>query len=131
MKNFGIRETIAPFLSLFLSAGTLVCFAIPAMFVTLGMGAALAGLVADHPQLIWLSKYKFEVFSVAAIMLLIAGVLQYRARFLPCPLAPKQARACKILRRVSLVIYALSVVIFLTGAFFAFAAPYVLLEDHP
>ena len=55
MKNFGLRETIAPFLSLFLSAGTLVCCAIPAMFVTLGMGAfvficiTLIGLIKKGP----------------------------------------------------------------------------------
>jgi hypothetical protein len=131
MKNFGVKQTIAPVFSLFLSTGTLICCAIPAMFVTLGMGATLAGIVADHPNLIWLSKYKFEVFSIAGIMLMIAGILQYRARNMPCPVDPAQARACKILRRVGIAIYAFSVVIFLTGAFFAFAAPYVLLEDHP
>jgi len=131
MRNFSFRETIVPMFSLFLSTGTLVCCAIPAMFATLGMGAALANLVTEFPQLIWLSKMKFEVFSFAGVMLLIAGIMLYRARNMPCPVDPKQARACKLLRRISIGIYAFSVVIFLTGAFFAFAAPYVLLEDHP
>jgi hypothetical protein len=33
--------------------------------VSLGMGAVLAGLVSDFPQLVWLSKHKIEVFGLA------------------------------------------------------------------
>ena len=58
MKTFGLKDTLAPTLSLFASAGTLVCCALPALFVTLGAGAALAGLVGEFPQLVWLSTYK-------------------------------------------------------------------------
>lgn len=127
MRNFGYRETLAPILSLFLSTGTLVCCALPALFITLGMGAALAGLVSSFPQLVWLSEHKALVFGLAAVMLILAGVMQWQARNLPCPIDPAQAKACKRMRRVGIYIYLFSVFVFLTGAFFAFVAPYVLL----
>ena len=122
-----IKQTIAPTLSLFLSAGTLVCCAIPALLVTLGMGAALAGFVGAFPQIVWLSEYKTVVFTGAAAMLTLAGIMQWRGRNAPCPIDPVQAKACTRLRRISLGIYIFSLLMFLTGAFFAFVAPYVLL----
>ena len=124
-KPFGFKDPLAPTLSLFLSAGTLICCALPALFVSLGMGAVLAGLVSSVPQLVWLSEYKAAVFTVAAIMLIVAGYMMWQARNLPCPVDPAQAKACTRLRRISIGIYIFSVVIYLTGAFFAFVAPYI------
>ncbi len=127
MNNaYGWKQVAAPVVSLFTSAATLVCCALPALMVSLGMGAVLAGLVSDFPQLVWLSRHKAAVFGGAALLLLAAGIMLWRARNLPCPTDPAQARACKLLRRVSLIIYGLSVLLFLTGAFFAFVAPLVL-----
>jgi hypothetical protein len=63
-------QLLAPTISLFTSAATLVCCALPALMVSLGMGAVLAGLVSDFPQLVWLSKHKIEVFGLAAVLLL-------------------------------------------------------------
>jgi hypothetical protein len=119
-------QLLAPTISLFTSAATLVCCALPALMVSLGMGAVLAGLVSDFPQLVWLSKHKIEVFGVAAVLLLIAGAMLWRARYLPCPIDPVQAKACTRLRIISWVIYWISVLIFATGVFFAFIAPLVL-----
>ncbi len=125
-KSFSPKDTLLPVLSLFASAGTLVCCALPALLVTLGMGAALAGFVGGFPQIVWLSEYKGLVFGFAALMLSAAGFMQYRARNLPCPADPAQAKACMRLRRVSWWIYGFSVLCFATGFFFAFIAPYVL-----
>jgi hypothetical protein len=116
---------LAPTISLFTSAATLVCCALPALMVSLGMGAVLAGLVSDFPQLVWLSKHKVEVFSLATVLLLLAGIMLWRARYLPCPIDPEQAKACNRLRIISWVIYWISVLIFTTGVFFAFIAPLV------
>lgn len=127
MRHFGYRETLTPLLSLFLSTGTLLCCALPALFITLGLGAALGGLVSSFPQLVWLSAHKTLVFGSAAAMLVVAGVLQWRARNLPCPADPAQAKACLRMRRAGIYIYLFSVFVFLTGSFFAFVAPYVLL----
>ena len=114
---------LAPWLSLFASTGTLLCCALPALLVTLGMGATLASLVTAFPQLIWISQYKGLVFSTSAVLMALAAYGHYRARNLPCPLDEQQARACSRSRRWSLIILALSGFLWLVGAFFAFAAP--------
>jgi F0F1-type ATP synthase membrane subunit c/vacuolar-type H+-ATPase subunit K len=127
MENFNKKQLLLPTISLFTSAGTLICCALPALFVSLGMGAVLAGFISNYPELIWLSKYKAYVFSVAAVLMLVAGIMLYRARNLPCPADAKQADACKRLRKISVYIYLFSVFVFITGFFFAFIAKYVLL----
>ena len=110
-------------LSVFTSTGTLVCCALPAALVAVGAGAALAGLVGAVPQLIWLSQHKVPLFAVAAAMLAVAGIFQYRARFAPCPADPRLAAACERTRRVSARVYGVSLAIFAVGFFFAFVAP--------
>lgn len=126
MRHFSFKDTLTPAMALFASAGTLVCCALPALMVSLGMGAALAGLVTQFPQLVWLSQYKGPVFGVAGLFILLAGMMMLRARALPCPADPDKARACTRLRRVSWWIYGLAVLSFVTGFFFAFIAPYLL-----
>jgi hypothetical protein len=113
----------ASLLTLFTSSGTLICCALPALLVALGAGAALSSLIATVPQLVWFSEHKTAVFSAAAIMLTLSGILQWRARSLPCPADPALAQACKRLRRQSLSMYLLSVGVFAIGGFFAFIAP--------
>lgn len=122
MKEIDKTSLLAPSLSLFTSLGTLVCCALPALLVTLGMGAVLAGLVSAAPQLVWLSAHKEAVFSVAAIMLLIAGGLQWRNRNAPCPADPAKAAACMRLRKASRWIWGIAVVLYSIGFFFAFIA---------
>lgn len=112
-------------LALFTSGGTLICCALPALLVALGAGAALSSLIATVPQLVWFSEHKVGVFSVAAIMLLASGLLQWRSRYLPCPVEPALAQACIRARRQSLWVYCFSVAIFLVGGFFAFIAPWI------
>ncbi len=112
-------------LTLFTSSGTLICCALPALLVAPGAGAALSSLIATVPQLVWFSEHKTGVFSAAAIMLLASGVLQWRARYLPCSNDPVLAQLCMRTRRQSLRVYLISVAIFLVGGFFAFIAPLV------
>lgn len=113
-------------LSLFTSAGTLVCCALPALLVSLGMGAVMAGLIEAVPWITWLGRHKVTVFAVAGVILASAGAWQWRARSLPCPADPAAARACQRLRTASWVIWGLSVALFLVGGFFAFFAIHVL-----
>lgn len=122
----GLKQNAAfTTLTLFTSLGTLVCCALPALFVALGAGATLAGLVSDFPQLIWLSERKELVFGGSAVLLVIAGIMLWRARYLPCPADPKQAKACQNLRRFSIVVYGFAVVVYAVGFFFAFIAGYL------
>jgi hypothetical protein len=109
--------------SIFTSTTTLVCCALPALLVAIGAGAVLAGLVSAVPQLVWLSAHKLEVFGAAGVMLALAGVMQWRARSLPCPADPRLAAACARMRRLSVVIYWVSVAIYAAGVLFAFALP--------
>lgn len=121
MRDGGTRT--ASLLSLFTSGGTLICCALPALLVSLGAGAALSSLVAAVPQLVWFSLHKDIVFGAGALMLAAAGLLQWRARSLPCPADPALAAACGASRRSAARLYLVSLAIYLTGAFFAFLAP--------
>ena len=115
-------STLPAFLSLFTSTGTLICCALPALLVSIGAGAVMAGLIEAVPQITWLGKNKELVFSIAAGMIAVAGAWQWHARSLPCPVDPAQARACTRARWISWIVWWISVGAFVIGAFFAFFA---------
>ena len=121
-----LKSKLTSYFSLFASMGTLFCCALPSLFVALGMGATLAGLISSFPQIIWISKYKNTVFLLSGALLLFACFMQYKSRFEPCPTDPALARACNSARAWSFWILVISIVIWLVGAFFAFIAPYYL-----
>ena len=122
-QRIGSRLT---WFSIFTSASTLLCCALPALLVALGAGAALATVVGVVPQIVWVSEHKTLVFVGAGVMLAVAGYLQYRARFLPCPADAGLAAACSRQRRVSNVIYFVSLAIYVIGVSFAVLGPYLL-----
>lgn len=124
-ENYGGKHTILSVLSLFTSLGTLVCCALPALLVTIGAGAALAGLVSTAPWLVALSKYKVWTFGVSGMMILLAGLMRWKTRKLPCPIDTDKAKACAKLRRVSGWVYWLSVLLWCLGFFFAFIAVHI------
>ncbi len=117
------RNNIIDTLTLFTSFSTLVCCALPALLVAIGAGAALAGVVSSVPQLIWLSEHKTGLFIFAGCMLALSGTLRYQSRYAACPVDPAQAAACKKTRKVSGIVYTVSLIIYATGSFFAFIAP--------
>jgi hypothetical protein len=122
-----LKQTkISSLLSLLTSTSTLVCCAIPALLVALGAGAALSSLVSVFPQIVWLSEHKSLVFGVATLAMVLAGVMQWRARYLPCPTDPALREICLKTRRNSLVIYWMSLGILAVGAWFAFVAPLLI-----
>jgi len=122
MKQVDKKSLLLPGLSLLTSMGTLVCCALPALLVTLGAGAALAGLVSAVPQLVWLSAHKQAVFGLAGALLGIAGFWQWKNRHAPCPADPAQAAACTRLRKASWWIWGFAVMVYTIGFFFAFIA---------
>src|SRR5919108_264339 len=81
------------------SLGTLLCCALPAVLVSIGAGAAMASLVTNVPQVVWLSEHKIALFIFAAIMLAISGLTTYINRHAPCPADPRQAKSCRRVRR--------------------------------
>ncbi len=122
MKQPSKNSLILPLLNLFTSFGTIICCALPALFVTIGAGAALAGLVSNVPQLVTLSKYKVEVFALAGVLLVITGVYQWKIRNAPCPFDPELAKACNRIRSINKYVYLFSLTLYLIGFFFAFLA---------
>ena len=120
MKPISSKSLLLPSLSLFTSLGTLFCCALPALFVVLGAGAVLAGILSSAPFLIVLSKYKVLLFFFSGTLMAISGYFIWRSKKAPCPADPLKAKACKRLRAASLVIYFISVTIYAIGFFFAF-----------
>lgn len=127
VRTIGLRDSLAPTLSLFASTSTLICCALPALLVTLGLGASLAGLVSAAPWLVALSKYKVWLFAGSGLMLAAAGLMHRRAARLPCPADPAKAAACMRLRRFSGWTLGVSAVVWTVGFFFAFLAAELLL----
>lgn len=117
-RNLGVT-----FLTLLASGGTLVCCVLPAVMVALGAGATLAGLVTAVPQLVWLSEHKAVVFGIASGLLVVSGLLLWRARTLPCPTDARLAASCARLRRASVLLWGAAAAGTLLGAVFAFVLP--------
>ncbi|AZZ37291.1 hypothetical protein CIK05_10995 [Bdellovibrio sp. qaytius] len=118
-----VKEGILSYLTLFTSMGILICCALPALLVSLGLGAVLAGLASKWPSLIWISEHKLQVFIFAGAMLAFNGAMMWMNRNAPCPIDPKLRDACIRGRAFSKWIYIFSVLIFLVGFFFAYLAP--------
>ena len=117
------KSLLASYLSLFTSFGTVFCCALPSLLVSVGMGAAFAGLIGVFPQIVWLSENKILVFSLSGILILISCRLLYINRYAPCPIDPDQAKACAVSRKWSLRAIILSAILWVCGFFFAFLTP--------
>jgi len=122
-----LRETAAPTLALFASISTLLCCALPALLVTIGSGAVMAGLASNVPGYVWLTAHKVELFALAGVLLAGAVWARWATRNAPCPVDPKQARACTRMRRMGGIILWIAIIAYLVGGFFAFFAADLLL----
>lgn len=118
-----LRENLVNYITLFGSMSTLICCALPALLVSFGLGAVLAGLAANIPWLIWISENKTIVFAIAGIMLIGNGLLMWFNRKAPCPIDPKLRDACVSGRKMSKLLYGISLVVYLIGFSFAYIAP--------
>ena len=114
--------------SLFASSSTLVCCAIPALIVALGAGAALSSFVSIFPQVVWLSEHKAEMFGFAGLLMIVSGAFQWHNRSAPCPTDPALRDACLKTRKTAGKLYAVSVVLYLIGGWFAFIQPWLSAE---
>lgn len=117
-----MREILGPFFALAASLTTLVCCALPALLISIGAGAVMAGLAANVPGLIFLSERKGLVFGVAGGLLALAALMRWMTRNAPCPVDPVAARACKTARRDGGVVLWVAVIAYGVGGFFAFFA---------
>ena len=118
------------YLSLFSSAGTLLCCALPSLLVLLGLGATVASALASAPWLVSLSRHKGWVFAGAG--LLVAANFYYVYRVAPRVLvergacSPDDAEACGRASRTSRGLLWASAVLLLIGLSVAYALPVTL-----
>ncbi|WP_371396250.1 hypothetical protein [Fretibacter rubidus] len=124
--KLAMRETAAPMVALITSLSTLVCCTLPAVMITLGMGAALSSLTANVPQLIWLSERKPLVFGGSFVLLMLAWLMRYLTRNMPCPTDPAAAKACAALRSFGGWVLYIGFAVWAIGAFSAFILPKIL-----
>lgn len=123
-SRYDVYNWLSP-LSLLGSLSTLVCCALPAVLVSLGLGATLVGLVGTFPGLVWLSENKILVFGGAGVLLSLNGFLLWRGKNAPCPTDPRLREICIVTRRRGLWWYFLSLGLYATGAIFAFILPWL------
>jgi hypothetical protein len=118
-----MNDKSANLISLFASSSTLICCALPSLFVTIGAGASLASLVTIFPLLITLSKYKVYITLSTLIALIIAGIVNYKTYHLPCPVDPALGATCMKQRKRSRYLYYSSILIFLFATIFTYLIP--------
>ena len=114
------RDSIGPTLALFGSASTLVCCALPALLISIGAGAVMAGLTAAIPGIMWLSAHKDILFVLSGVLMIFSTSLWWRQRHAPCPVDPVKAAACHRLRRINKWLLAVAWLAYACGLFFAY-----------
>jgi hypothetical protein len=115
---------VVSYLSLFTSIGTLLCCALPSLFVLFGLGATVASVLSQAPWLVSMSHHKHWVFLTAG--LLIAGNFIYVYAIAPklqvrrgaCD--PSDPAACQTASRFSRIVLWCSAVLYLIGCFSAY-----------
>ena len=117
-----LKHKSVTFFTLFSTTGTLICCALPIIFVTLGMGATVVAMTSTFPFLVTLTHYKIWVFAFSGLMLLTSGWLMFRSSR-SCPADRVLAEACNTAHKWNKRIYWSSLVIWGVG----FAAAYLLL----
>lgn len=113
-------------ITLLVSSSTLICCALPAVFVLLGAGATFASLVNTFPELIIISHYKIQISIFTLIVLIAAGFLIKKSESLPCPVDPELRFICLKTRKKNKYIFLFSVGIFLFASIFTYILPIYL-----
>jgi hypothetical protein len=123
------ESRLPAYVSLFASVSTLLCCALPSLFVLLGLGATVASMLTSVPWLVTLSQHKGSVFAVAGLLF---GLNVYYVRVLVprlqgsagCP--PEQREACERVRRQSSVVLGISGSLLVVGFAVAYLLPPLL-----
>ena len=121
--KFNMFDRSANLISLFASSSTLICCALPAVFIVIGAGATFASIISIFPFLVVISKYKVSITLVSLLILVFAGYINYRTYYLPCPADPELGRICLQTRKRSRSIYYFSVILFTFATVFTYLIP--------
>ncbi len=85
-------------LALFASLPTLLCCALPIVFVALGFGASWAALYSSFPVIGVIIAHKLWIFIGSGLLLTLAAWLLWRPGQ-SCPPQPELARLCRRVQR--------------------------------
>lgn len=124
MSTFPRENRLPAYFSLFASLSTLVCCALPSLFVLAGMGASVAAILSAAPWLVALSRQKELVFAVSGLMIAANGYFVYR--IVPKLLVsrgvcqPGDESACAAASRFSRTMLLASAAVYVAGFFVAF-----------
>ncbi len=124
--KFNMFDRSANLISLFASSSTLICCALPAVFIVVGAGATFASIISIFPFLVVISKYKVSITLVSLLILVFAGYINYRTYYLPCPADPELGRICLQTRKRSRSIYYFSVILFTFATIFTYLIPNII-----
>jgi len=119
VSRSNMKEKSVTVFTLFTTTGTLLCCALPIIFVTLGMGATVVAMTSTFPFLITLTQYKIWVFIFSGSMLLVSGWLMFRPGR-ACPTDKELGQACDTAFKWNKRIYWTSVTIWSIGFFAAY-----------
>jgi mercuric ion transport protein len=115
---------VLSYFSLFTSLSTLVCCALPSLFVLSGLGAAVASMLSFLPCLVTLSRHKQWAFLVSGGLIALSFFTTYyvapRLRARDC--TAKGPFACVDASKFSIVLLWVSAAIYIVG----FCVAYVL-----
>lgn len=126
MKELSQKQTsFSSYLALFTSLGTLVCCALPALLVSLGLGSVFLSMTTAVPQIIWIGEHKTILFILSFALLSGSTFLAYRNRNAPCPIDPDLRNACIKGRKYTKIVLIVSWTLFLIGFFFSYLAVYI------
>lgn len=119
-----IRRGALSYLSLFTSLSTLLCCALPSLFVLFGLGATVASVLSEAPWLVSMSRHKHWVFLVAGLLIAANFIYLYtvapkvQAKKGSCD--PSDPAACQTASRFSRIVLWCSAVLYLIGCFTAY-----------
>lgn len=116
------KEKILSVLVLFTSTGTLVCCALPALLVSLGMAAVVISALSAFPWLIPLTRHKAWLFLGTGLLVGLNFYLVYRPqKQLACEFGGK-SEGCIVASGWNRFLLWLSVAVYVIGFFVAYLA---------
>ena len=117
------RSAVLSYFSLFTSMGTLLCCALPSLFVLFGLGASVASVLSSMPWLVTLSRHKGWTFALSGILIAFSFVNMYyiapRLQMRRC--SPDDPSACENASKLSKIMLWISAGMYSVGFFVAFA----------
>ncbi len=116
MRN---KATLFSYLTLFTSLSTLLCCALPIVFVSLGAGALFAAISSKIPFINVLGENFTLLFTLSVLLLALAGYFIF-IKPQSCPTDKKLANICTKSKKINKIIWLGTVAILITSFFFKY-----------